>query len=113
MGVKCPKCQFENREGVNFCEKCGTKLELAYPRCKAKIPLDREFCGECGSSLGEAGVEAPIDYTRPQTYTPKFLAEKIISTGKSLEGERKLVTVLFAKNGREQAWYGTEDGQTQ
>jgi len=30
------------------------------------------------------------------TYTPKSLADKILSTSKSLEGERKLVTVLVA-----------------
>jgi len=94
MAVKCPKCEFENREGVKFCEKCGVKLELVCPTCKAKIPLDREFCGECGQAL--AKPPALVDYSKPQTYTPKFLAEKILSTGKSLEGERKLVTVLFA-----------------
>jgi class 3 adenylate cyclase/tetratricopeptide (TPR) repeat protein len=38
----------------------------------------------------------PIDYTQPQSYTPKFLADKILTTRSSIEGERKLVTVLFA-----------------
>jgi class 3 adenylate cyclase/tetratricopeptide (TPR) repeat protein len=38
----------------------------------------------------------PLDYSRPQSYTPKFLAEKILTTRSSVEGERKLVTVLFA-----------------
>ena len=37
-----------------------------------------------------------LDYTRPQSYTPKFLADKILTTRSSIEGERKLVTVLFA-----------------
>ncbi|NIS63101.1 MAG: AAA family ATPase, partial [Proteobacteria bacterium] len=32
----------------------------------------------------------------PQSYTPKFLADKILTTRSSIEGERKLVTVLFA-----------------
>jgi class 3 adenylate cyclase/tetratricopeptide (TPR) repeat protein len=41
--------------------------------------------------------EAPsIDYSQPQSYTPKFLADKILTTRSSIEGERKLVTVLFA-----------------
>jgi serine/threonine protein kinase/Tfp pilus assembly protein PilF len=26
MGVKCPKCQFENPETASFCQECGTKL---------------------------------------------------------------------------------------
>jgi class 3 adenylate cyclase len=32
----------------------------------------------------------------PQTYTPKHLAEKILTSKAALEGERKQVTVLFA-----------------
>jgi class 3 adenylate cyclase/tetratricopeptide (TPR) repeat protein len=32
----------------------------------------------------------------PKSYTPKFLAEKILTSRSSVEGERKLVTVLFA-----------------
>jgi class 3 adenylate cyclase len=37
-----------------------------------------------------------VDYSEPQTYTPKHLADKILTTRSSIEGERKLVTVLFA-----------------
>ena len=32
----------------------------------------------------------------PESYTPKHLAERILTSKSSLEGERKLVTVLFA-----------------
>ncbi|MHC4687611.1 MAG: zinc-ribbon domain-containing protein, partial [Planctomycetota bacterium] len=49
--MKCPKCQFDNREGVKFCEKCGAKMELVCPNCGAEVPLDRQFCGECGHDL--------------------------------------------------------------
>jgi class 3 adenylate cyclase len=35
-------------------------------------------------------------YTSPESYTPKHLAEKILSSKGALEGERKQVTVLFA-----------------
>ena len=38
----------------------------------------------------------PPDYSKPQSYTPKFLADKILTSRSSIEGERKLVTVLFA-----------------
>ena len=94
--MKCLHCQFDNREGVKFCEKCGAKMELVCPNCGAKIPLDRQFCGECGHDLTKP-TEAPlVDYDHPQSYTPKFLADKILTTRSSIEGERKLVTVLFA-----------------
>ena len=94
--MKCPKCQFDNREGVNFCEQCGAKMELICPNCKAKIPLEREFCGQCGLDLRKPTEAPPIDFNQPQSYTPKFLAEKILNNRSSIEGERKLVTVLFA-----------------
>jgi class 3 adenylate cyclase/tetratricopeptide (TPR) repeat protein len=94
--MKCPKCESDNREGIRFCEECGAKLELECPACKAKIPLGKKFCGECGHDLTKP-VEAPvINYSEPQSYTPKFLADKILTTRSSIEGERKLVTVLFA-----------------
>jgi class 3 adenylate cyclase len=38
----------------------------------------------------------PPDYSKPHSYTPKFLADKILTTRSAIEGERKLVTVLFA-----------------
>ena len=94
--MKCPKCQFENREGVKFCEKCGFKIELVCPACGAKIPPDRQFCGECGTALEKPKEAPPINYSEPKSYTPKFLVDKILTTRSSIEGERKLVTVLFA-----------------
>ncbi|HVQ48030.1 MAG TPA: adenylate/guanylate cyclase domain-containing protein, partial [Gemmatimonadales bacterium] len=35
-------------------------------------------------------------FASPETYTPKHLAEKILTSKSALEGERKHVTVLFA-----------------
>jgi hypothetical protein len=37
-----------------------------------------------------------LDYDQPKSYTPKFMADKILTTLSSIEGEHKLVTVLFA-----------------
>ena len=92
--MKCPRCQSENREGVNFCEECGAKFEFECPKCNASIPAGKKFCGECGQNLHES-ASFP-DYSKPQSYTPKHLADKILTSRSALEGERKLVTVLFA-----------------
>ena len=35
-------------------------------------------------------------FASPESYTPKYLAEKILTSKSALEGERKQVTVLFA-----------------
>jgi class 3 adenylate cyclase/tetratricopeptide (TPR) repeat protein len=94
--MKCPKCQFDNREGARFCKECGAKLELACPECGTIYFSDSKFCDDCGYDLRKP-VRAPVvDYTQPQSYTPKFLADKILTNRGSIEGERKLVTVLFA-----------------
>jgi class 3 adenylate cyclase/tetratricopeptide (TPR) repeat protein len=43
-----------------------------------------------------AGTAAPVRSPAPETYTPRHLAEKILTSKAALEGERKQVTVLFA-----------------
>jgi len=94
--MKCPKCQFDNPDGLVFCGKCGGKLEKVCPKCNFSNPLDFMYCGKCGNPLEEPQTVAPIDYSKPKSYTPKFLADKILTTRRTIEGERKLVTVLFA-----------------
>ena len=49
--MKCPKCQFENREGAKFCGKCRTKLSRICPGCNAENQPGNEFCDECGYQL--------------------------------------------------------------
>jgi class 3 adenylate cyclase/tetratricopeptide (TPR) repeat protein len=94
--MKCPKCQFDNPEAMKFCGECGAKLEIICPKCNSSNPPQFKFCGECGQNLTPHKKAAPIDYSQPESYTPKFLADKILTTRSSIEGERKLVTVLFA-----------------
>jgi len=96
MKMQCSKCQFENPEGMKFCGKCGTKLESICPQCKSSNPSEFNFCGKCGDDLREPQDAPAMDYSEPHTYTPKHLADKILTTRSSIEGERKLVTVLFA-----------------
>jgi len=94
--MKCPECQFENSEDAKFCNECGSKLEIVCSECGKRNKPGSKFCNECGLNLKSPAEPPPIDYTQPQSYTPKFLADKILTTRSSIEGERKLVTVLFA-----------------
>ncbi len=94
--MKCPKCQAENPEGMKFCGECGAKLERICPNCNFPNPPQFKYCGECGHQLTKPKEAPPIDYSKPKSYTPKSLADKILTTRSSIEGERKLVTVLFA-----------------
>ncbi|NIS59173.1 MAG: AAA family ATPase, partial [Proteobacteria bacterium] len=94
--MKCPNCHFDNREGAKFCKECGNELELVCPKCRVVCTPGSKFCDACGYNLREPEKGPPLDYDQPQSYTPKFLADKILTTRSSIEGERKLVTVLFA-----------------
>lgn len=64
--TKCPACAFDNPDAQKFCGECGTPLHPA------------------------AGAER-----MPLPYTPPHLAQRILTLRSALEGERKLVTVMF------------------
>src|SRR6187397_318583 len=92
--MNCPRCQHDNPAGVKFCGECGARLESACAACGAANPPGNKFCGQCGAALVSA--VASTKFASPETYTPKHLAEKILTAKSSLKGERKQVTVLFA-----------------
>ncbi|MEE9609978.1 MAG: AAA family ATPase, partial [Desulfatiglandales bacterium] len=94
--MKCPKCQFENREGVKFCEECGAKFELECPACKANIPLGKKFCGECGYDLSKSTEAASLKENEHDTQISESPPEETIPTRIPAVGERKHVTVLFS-----------------
>src|SRR5262245_38595348 len=92
--MRCPACQQENPVGQKFCGGCGTRLASPCPSCNTPNPPGQKFCGECGAALGQ--VATAQRFASPDAYTPKHLAERILTSRAALEGERKQVTVLFA-----------------
>ncbi|MGD8657768.1 MAG: adenylate/guanylate cyclase domain-containing protein [Desulfobacterales bacterium] len=99
--MKCPQCQFDNREGAKFCKECGAKLDLACSQCGNILPPDSKFCDECGFQLTPPAKYVPKELsfdeklTKIQKYLPKGLTEKIIAQKDRIEGERKRVAVMF------------------
>jgi class 3 adenylate cyclase/tetratricopeptide (TPR) repeat protein len=95
--VRCAQCYQANARGAKFCNACGARLEAVCPTCdRANAPASR-FCNECGAPLTDsAPAAAGSRFESPQAYTPKHLAEKILTSRRALEGERKQVTVMFA-----------------
>src|SRR5262249_16889317 len=91
--MQCPRCHAGNREGLKFCEDCGARLAPGCPQCGAEVTPGKKFCGSCGTPVvaQDAGR-----FAAPDSYTPKHLADKILTSKGALEGERKEVTVLFA-----------------
>jgi class 3 adenylate cyclase len=104
--MKCARCGFENAANARFCENCGEPLERRCPNCGSVVSAAAKFCSQCGFRL--AGSEAPASRATepaaaaPSTLdslrraTPQPLAQKILTQREHLEGERKLVTALFA-----------------
>ena len=80
---------------MKFCGECGARLDASCPACRASNPPGNKFCGECGAPLFHA-ASSSTKFESPKGYTPKHLAERILTSKGMLEGERKQVTVLFA-----------------
>jgi class 3 adenylate cyclase/tetratricopeptide (TPR) repeat protein len=91
----CPRCRSENRDDRRFCSKCAAPLAIVCASCGFSNDPGDEFCGGCAQPLRAVTV-APLKFQSPETYTPRHLAEKILTSKAALEGERKQVTVLFA-----------------
>src|SRR5262245_3779554 len=91
--MTCPRCHVHNPAGTKFCGQCGASLASGCPSCGATNPPGNKFCGQCGTPLANATEPR---FASPESYIPRHLAEKILTSKAALEGERKQVTVLFA-----------------
>src|ERR1700704_6597192 len=90
--MRCERCQHHNPPEAKFCGECGARVEHLCPACRRPNPPGNRFCHDCGASMS-GPPPAPL---RAEVYTPKHLAEKILTSKRALEGERKQVTILFA-----------------
>ncbi len=61
---------------------------------RSSLSPTAKFCPECAHPA--ARPPRLLRFDAPERYTPKHLAEKILTSKSALEGERKQVTVLFA-----------------
>src|SRR5213594_2630532 len=93
--MKCLRCEHENPPESRFCFACGARLAQTCSSCGAELPAGVKFCNQCGQAAAGPAPAKPR-LVSPETYTPKHLAEKILTSKAALEGERKQVTVLFA-----------------
>jgi class 3 adenylate cyclase len=82
--MRCRHCKSDNPDPSRFCDNCGESLALACSACRTIARAGARFCGNCGTRLA-ADTPPP-----PPPPPPPTLYRHID------EGERKLVTVLFA-----------------
>ena len=93
--MNCPDCSAENSEAARFCSQCGRSLTRACPNCGTENNLAANFCSSCGERLA-----ATAPFTTQEKllqYVPKELLAKLEAAraGHSMEGERRVVTILF------------------
>src|SRR6266478_3804346 len=105
--MNCPSCNASVPEAAKFCSECGAPLPRACPACGHGNAASAKFCSECGAQLApppsllspatsERLASGQPRFGSAKDYTPKHLAQKILTSRATLEGERKQVTVLFA-----------------
>ena len=93
--MHCPRCHGENSDASRFCTQCGARLQRPCGSCGADLVEGVRFCGQCGLAV-DAPQPVQPRFASPEAYTPRHLAEKILTARSAIEGERKQVTVLFA-----------------
>ncbi len=84
--MQCRHCQADNPDLSRFCDHCGTAFPLACAGCGAVARAGARFCSQCGAGLSAASPE--LVPPPPAASAAMF---RLID-----EGERKVVTVLFA-----------------
>src|SRR5262252_5169107 len=88
------KLQFQ----LDDVQLAALKDELLYSQPHVVDDAERGlvWTGDTASVADPAAAPALVQAQAPLTYTPPYLAEKILTSRRALEGERKQVTVLFA-----------------
>ncbi len=82
--MNCPNCRTECFENAKFCHNCGTSLAL-------KSKLSEEFSSTKILTDSGEGLSHAIRRLMPGAYIEKLLATKGM-----IEGERRVVTILFS-----------------
>ena len=76
--MRCPRCRHENRAAAKFCEECAEPLTKRCSNCASAVSATAKFCPECAHPL--VGPTGGPRFISPDAYTPKHLADKILSS---------------------------------
>jgi len=95
--MKCLKCGYVNDNDAEFCENCGSALAQVCPNCNNPLKPGASFCKKCGAPVSsqKASPDENERLARFQQSAPPQLKDKLRISAAQLEGERKLVTILF------------------
>ncbi|MFZ5878693.1 MAG: zinc ribbon domain-containing protein [Chloroflexota bacterium] len=97
--MRCPACNFENREGVRYCENCGRQFVSEWedaakfqshqstigviqcPSCKARNRGDVRFCENCGEVLSPFPTHNAQIPANPKSRLPGFRGTGLVIAG--------------------------------
>src|SRR5947209_5589181 len=98
--MRCSSCGSEHSESAKFCDRCGAHVPVRCPSCGSSNRPGAKFCNECGALMVKAAVEAKIpvasELKSAEASTPAVGIGASVAAEDVPEGERKLVTVVFA-----------------
>ena len=98
--MRCQRCQHDNRPGAKFCEECAAPFARRCANCGTDLSATAKFCSECAHpAQAQAAAPAGRDVA-PEAYTPKHLAERILTSKAALEGDCFRSGLMAASIGR-------------
>jgi class 3 adenylate cyclase len=89
--MRCLKCGAENPDRAKFCGECASPFTRRCPSCETENSLIAKFCIDCGKPLENAGGKS-----QRTAAASSPIQEAAGIADASPEGERKIVTALFA-----------------
>ena len=93
--MNCRACGRENPVGAKFCNQCAEPLSLECPKCGAPNPTGSKFCNECAAPLTSTSQSVETKTIR-QIHSETQIKPEQIDSSSAQDGERKMVTALFA-----------------
>lgn len=90
--MRCSNCKADNPDGLKFCNECGAALKRTCAKCGFENSAAAKFCGQCAAKLedGLSRSGATTDDNAAAQIDKSSIADQTI------DGERKMVTALFA-----------------
>ncbi len=85
MERSCPACGVPAKVSARFCRLCGQHL----------LSSETDTSTPVATTPTEPSAALDVKLDQLQRYLPSHLSEKILANRGRLQGERKLVTVLF------------------